>query len=85
MPPAPATLITCALFTSFSATSACWIERAVWSQPPPGAAGAMIFTSICARAGGAKNMATANSGPLRIARLRDCIVCLLQDRMDTKS
>jgi hypothetical protein len=36
-------LMTCALLTSFSAISACWIERAVWSQPPPGAAGAMIF------------------------------------------
>ena len=30
--------------------SACCIERAVWSQPPPGAAGAMIFSSIWAKA-----------------------------------
>ena len=50
VPPAPAMLMTCALFTSFSAVSACCIERAVWSQPPPGAAGAMIFSSICANA-----------------------------------
>ena len=49
VPPAPGTLITCTLFTSFSAVSACCIERAVWSQPPPGAAGAMIFSSIWAK------------------------------------
>src|SRR5262245_13865082 len=51
LPPAPGTLVTCTLLTSLAAISACCMARAVWSQPPPGAAGAMIFNSIWARTG----------------------------------
>ena len=61
VPPAPGMLITCALLASFSAVSACCIERAVWSQPPPGAAGAMILSSIWANAGVASKVAPAIS------------------------
>src|SRR5262245_39883197 len=57
VPPAPGMLITCALLTSFSAVIACCRERAVWSQPPPGAAGAMSLSSIWAAADVARAVA----------------------------
>src|SRR5215468_3101138 len=38
-PPAPPTLVICTPFTAPVARSTCSIVRAVWSQPPPGAAG----------------------------------------------
>ena len=61
VPPAPATLMTCTLLTSFSAISACCIERAVWSQPPPGAAGAMIFSSSLRRTPESRTAASPRS------------------------
>src|SRR5262245_51312620 len=67
VPPAPATLVTCTLRAIFSATSACCIDRAVWSQPPPGAAGAMILSSIWANADGA-NTAT-RAAPASMVRM----------------
>ena len=39
VPPAPPTLVICAPEISFSARSTCSMVRAVWSHPPPGAAG----------------------------------------------
>src|SRR6476661_7696266 len=51
VPPAPVTLITCTLLAAPAATIACCSDREVWSQPPPGAAGAMILMSAnCATA-----------------------------------
>ena len=44
-PPAPGTLVTCTLLAMPDCVRACCIERAVWSQPPPGAAGARILSS----------------------------------------
>jgi hypothetical protein len=38
-PPAPPTFVTWAVPISFSARITCSMVRAVWSQPPPGAAG----------------------------------------------
>ncbi len=46
VPPAPGTFSTCTFGTIFSACSVCCMARAVWSQPPPGAAGAMILSSF---------------------------------------
>ena len=68
VPPAPGMLVTCALFAAPDATIACCIDRAVWSQPPPGAAGAMIFSSICAAAGVAASAAAAISRPRKLGR-----------------
>src|SRR5215207_8809508 len=54
VPPAPATFVTWIELASPAACSAWPTERAVWSHPPPGAAGAMIFKAgACARAPGA--------------------------------
>ena len=51
VPPAPGILVTWTLFAAPEATSADCIERAVWSHPPPGAAGAISFSSpSCANA-----------------------------------
>src|SRR5829696_2841349 len=45
VPPAPGTLVTCTEEAIFSSWRAFCMVRAVWSQPPPGAAGAMILYS----------------------------------------
>ena len=45
VPAAPVTFSTATVRTSPSACSACCSARAVWSQPPPGAAGAVIRSS----------------------------------------
>jgi hypothetical protein len=71
-------LITWALLTSFSATSACWIERAVWSQPPPGAAGAMTFNSIWANAEVAKSAAPATNRPRQMPGAKNDMGLLLE-------
>ena len=44
VPPAPSTLKTSTPSSSFASRDAAWNARAVVSQPPPGAAGAMIET-----------------------------------------
>ncbi len=44
VPPAPGTLKTSTLWSITPLWSTCWTSRAVVSQPPPGAAGAMICT-----------------------------------------
>ena len=43
VPPAPGTFVTCTLPEMPSSCSTVCMVRAVWSQPPPGAAGAMIL------------------------------------------
>ena len=75
VPPAPGMLVTCALFAAPEATIACCIDRAVWSQPPPGAAGATIFSSICAAAGVAAVAAAATSKPHKFGRLHKDMAC----------
>src|SRR5690349_19517782 len=68
LPPAPGTLVTCTLRATPEATSACCIERAVWSQPPPGAAGAISLSSSCwAGAGVAAARVSATAAPARRA------------------
>ena len=42
VPPAPPMFSTLTPEASLSASSAAWMARAVWSQPPPGLAGAMM-------------------------------------------
>src|SRR5262245_52312997 len=66
LPPAPATFVTCTLRAILAVVSACCIERAVWSHPPPGAAGAMIFSSSCCeRAGALVARVNATTAPNR--------------------
>jgi hypothetical protein len=48
VPPAPPTLLTCTDPASFAPDTAADIARAVWSQPPPGSAGAMISSLLMA-------------------------------------
>jgi hypothetical protein len=51
VPPAPGMFVTWTFLAAPEATSADCIERAVWSHPPPGAAGAISFSSPnCANA-----------------------------------
>jgi hypothetical protein len=49
-PPAPGTLVICTPLTAPVARSTASIERPVWSQPPPGAAGMNILSrsTVCA-------------------------------------
>jgi hypothetical protein len=47
------------------------MERAVWSHPPPGAAGAMTFSSICANAGVAANATAAIKRPRKLGRFHN--------------
>src|SRR3954462_14708423 len=64
LPPAPGTFVTCTLFEMPACVSTCCMERAVWSQPPPGAAGAMILSSHCPTAPAEKpTTAAAASAP----------------------
>ena len=67
VPPAPGTFVTCTFLALPEAVRACCMERAVWSQPPPGAAGAMILSSIWAVAPVARPAVIA---PARSARAR---------------
>jgi hypothetical protein len=61
VPPAPGSLATCTLLAAPAATMALCMARAVWSQPPPGAAGATSLRSICATAGLASESPTART------------------------
>ena len=67
VPPAPGTFVTCTFLALPEVVRACCMERAVWSQPPPGAAGAMILSSIWAVAPVARPAVIA---PARSARAR---------------
>src|SRR6476619_5352548 len=74
-PPAPGTLVTWALLAIPDCVRACCIERAVWSQPPPGAAGARILSSIWAAAEVTKPATAATAIAPRQRLLRVWIIC----------
>src|SRR5712691_7796793 len=77
VPPAPPTLVICTPLTAWVTRRTCSMVRAVWSQPPPGAAGTNIFSRsmvwACAAAmdksGKAAAAGTAAAPPRRSRRV----------------
>ena len=66
VPAAPGTLSTCTLVRGSIVASACCSARAVWSHPPPGAAGATIISGPAATPlAAARLMAAALSASVR--------------------
>ncbi len=74
VPPAPGTLTTCTFFAAPVAVMTCCSERDAPSQPPPGAAGAMIFSSsgLCANAGAPMPVAAASNAAENVRRRSAC-------------
>ena len=68
MPPAPPMFSTGAEPTRSSSVSTCESARAVWSQPPPGSAGAMRFTASRDAARGIRLAGVVPLGELQAAR-----------------
>src|SRR5688572_22614965 len=81
VPPAPGTLTTCTLLAAPVAVITCWSERAAPSQPPPGAAGAMIFSSrgACASDADAAAATAIDNRAFRVTRRAlDTVMLLLR-------